>query len=95
MQEAHRSASQTIDSFICCSLTMSAMASRPPGFSTRAASAKTASLSGARLMTPFEITQSQLPVLDGQSLDPPLTELDLGDVDFLGESLGPSRAARP
>jgi hypothetical protein len=35
MHEAQRSASQTMLSFICCSLTMSAIASRPPGFSTR------------------------------------------------------------
>jgi hypothetical protein len=60
MQEAQRSASQTIDSFICVSLTMSAIARRPSGRSTRAASAKTAPLSGARLITPFEITQSKL-----------------------------------
>src|SRR5271165_2694955 len=37
---------------------MSLTASRPPGFRTRAISRKTAVLSGARLITQFEITQS-------------------------------------
>ena len=37
---------------------MSLTASRPPGFSTRAISRKTAGLSGARLITQLEITQS-------------------------------------
>jgi hypothetical protein len=39
---------------------MSANASRPPGRSARAVAANTAGLSGERLMTPFEITQSTL-----------------------------------
>src|SRR5829696_1388909 len=60
MHDAHRSASQTIEPLSCCSLTMSAIASRPPGRSTRAASAKTASFWGERLITPLEITQSAL-----------------------------------
>jgi hypothetical protein len=43
-----------------CSVTMSASARRPPGRSARAAAANTAGLSGDKLITPLEITQSTL-----------------------------------
>jgi hypothetical protein len=66
MHDAHKSASHTIDSFSCCSLTMSAIASRPPGFSTRCASANTRPFSGDRLITPFEITQSNASLCAGR-----------------------------
>jgi hypothetical protein len=48
-------------------LTMSASASRPPGASTRAASAKTRCLTAERLITPFEITGSNVSPSKGSS----------------------------
>ena len=59
------------------SLTMSASASRPPGRNARAAAANTAGLSGDRLITPFEITQSKVGVLDRGLLDVAGAELGL------------------
>src|SRR5919106_414621 len=47
--------------------TMSASCSRPPGFNTRHASRKTASLSGARLMTPLEMTRSAVASSTGKA----------------------------
>src|SRR6185437_13683381 len=59
MHDAQRSALLTIASVSGCSVTMSATANRPPGRSTRAASANTCSLRGDKLITPLEITQSK------------------------------------
>ena len=60
IQAAHRWVLHTIHSLNWCSVTMSAMARRPPGRSTRPASRKTRALSEARLITPLEITTSKL-----------------------------------
>ncbi len=67
MQAAHSEASQVTPSGSCLALTMSAIASRPPGRSAAAAAANTAGLSGERLMTPLEITQSIEPGSTGGS----------------------------
>src|SRR5215813_11348523 len=61
MQAAQSAASQMMPSGSWTAVTISAMASRPPGRSDFAAAANTAYLSGARLMTPLEMTQSQVP----------------------------------
>src|SRR5262247_2972983 len=60
MQAAHKSALHVMVSGNCASVTMSAMANRPPDFRRRAASRNTDALSGARLMTPLLMTTSAL-----------------------------------
>ena len=60
LQAAQGSASDDADSGSWLSVTISEMASRPPGFRMRAASRNTAALSGDRLMTPLLITTSTL-----------------------------------
>lgn len=58
MHAAQRSALQTTVSGSGASVTMSEIASRPSFLRTRAAARNTRPLSGARLMTPLEMTQS-------------------------------------
>ena len=71
MQAAHSATLRRVRSISSRSLTMSAIASRPPGRSARATARNTASLSGARLMTPLEITTSTLPgSAGGSSMNP-------------------------
>ena len=67
MQAAQRSAWHEVRAAIRRSVTMSASASRPPGRSTRAASANTRRLSAERLITPLEITASNEPSSKGSS----------------------------
>ena len=58
MQAAHSVVLQVIDSGSLTSVTISAIARRPPRRSSRAASANTFGLSGERLMTPLLMTRS-------------------------------------
>ena len=58
-----------------------------PGRSTRAASEKTRSLRGDRLITPFEMTASKLASAKG-SLDVGLHELDLGEPGLVAQTAG-------
>ena len=67
MQAAHRSTLRLVRSLSARPLTMSEIARRPPGRSTRAASEKTRSLRGDRLTTPFEMTASKLASAKGSS----------------------------
>ena len=62
-------------------LVTSAIWMRPPGTSTRWSSEKTASLSGIRSMTPFEITTSKLSSGNGSATA--VDELDLRDPELL------------
>ena len=55
----------------------SAICILPPGTSTRKSSAKTASLSGIRSMTPLEIDDVEAPVRERQPLGLALDELDV------------------
>ena len=57
---------------------------RPSGPSTRWISEKTASLSGIRSMTPFEMTTSKLSSANGSALDLALDELDVRDAALRG-----------
>ncbi len=66
MQAAQSSVLRRVASLSGVALTMSAIARRPPGRSTRAASAKTRCLTGERLTTPFEITTSKLASSNGR-----------------------------
>jgi hypothetical protein len=74
MHAAHSPTLRRVRSISSRSLTMSAMASRPPGRSAAAAERKTASLSGARLITPLEITTSIDAASTGGSSISPLTK---------------------
>ena len=67
MQAAHRSTLRRVRSLSARPLTMSEMASRPPGRRIRAASAKTRCLTGERLITPFDRTASKLAASKGRS----------------------------
>ena len=73
MHAAHSATLRRVRSISSRELTMSAIASRPPGRSARAAARNTASLSGARLTTPLEITTSTLPGSAGGSSMKPST----------------------
>ncbi len=63
---------------------MSETPTRPPGFSTRAISVRTAGLSTERLITQFEMTTSTLLAGSGICLDHPLEEMHVRDARLRG-----------
>ncbi len=67
MQPVHCCMSARVASSMSGSAITSETAKRPPGRSTRAASASTLRLSAARLMTQFEITTSTVSSASGMS----------------------------
>ena len=77
MQAAQSSTLRRVRSFSARPLTMSAIASRPPGRRTRAASAKTRCLTGERLIDSVRDDDVEGGVLEGESVDARLEELDL------------------
>ena len=85
MQAAHSATLRRVRSISSRALTMSAIASRPPGRSARAAAPNTASLSGARLTTPLEITTSTLAGLDRRVLDQALDERDVLEAERVAQ----------
>ena len=107
MHAAQRSAWHAVRAAICRSVTMSASASRPPGRSTRAASANTLRLSAREIDHAVGDHGVERAVVEGQLLDPRAVEahvlvaaqaLGLGellgrDVDAGDEPAGPTCAA--
>ena len=77
MQAAQSSTLRRVRSFSALPLTMSAIASRPPGRRTRAASAKTRCLTGERLIDSVRDDDVEGGVLEGEIVDARFEELDL------------------
>ena len=67
MQAAQSVALQVIPSGNCLSVTISEIARRPPGLSTRATSRNTRGLSAERLMTPLLMSASKPASSTGRS----------------------------
>jgi hypothetical protein len=87
MHASQSEASQVTPSGSWVSVTMSASASRPPGRRARAAAANTAGLSGERLITPLEITQSIVPSSTG-GVHVAGAELDVGQAVLACQVIG-------
>ena len=88
MHAAHSSTLRRVRSFSGLPLTMSASASRPPGRSTRAASAKTRLLTTERLITPLEMTASNVASSNGSSSMLASTKLDVREAVAVAQPRG-------